>query len=134
MVASPSDFLRPLASLAKVGERAASEAGASFGLGGAAKFGLEIKVPDLAFRRDELQAVAIVGKAIEDTLRHNLSHGLQPDGSPMPAVSAATVQRREYRRKQIARGGSQLERNRRQLGEFVAGLGEGERSGRLKPG
>jgi len=122
--------VRPLAALKQLGERAGAK-GTAWG----AKWGLEITVPDLVFDTSEAKIAAIVAKGIQETLRDNLSHGRQPDGSPMPTVSPATVERRAYRARQAgqAAGGLGLSRARRshqQQMEHLVGTAEKGRANR----
>lgn len=116
--------IQPYAALAELGQHKS----------GAAKWGLTIKAPELTFNTDEKSIALLVGQAIQTTLRENLSTGKQPDGSPMPQASAETIKRREYRRAQMARGASQLELTRKQLGEFIASTGQREQRGLLRAG
>jgi len=83
---------------------------------GGTKWGIEItSVPDLVFNDGDKGEAAVAQKyalAIAATLKANLTTGRQPDGSPMPQVSPATVERRERHVAQAARGGKRDPRYR----------------------
>lgn len=71
-----------------------------------ARMVIEFTAPDLQFSFDERQHTAGVATAIADTIRGNLLSGRAPDGSPLPAASPGTLERREARLEQAARGGA----------------------------
>jgi len=65
---------------------------------------VEIKAEDLTFVNDPEGLAKGVAEAIRAAISTNLKAGLAPDGSPLPTVAPATVERREYRDMQYATG------------------------------
>jgi hypothetical protein len=76
------------------------------------RFTLEFSAPDLVFNADENQIAGVAATAIADTIKTNMLAGMTPSGAPLPAASAATVRRREYRDKQASNNGNVSSRYR----------------------
>ena len=89
------------AALRRTGGRYSKKLGRSVGN----KAVIEFTPPDLHFHHDEAALAQGAAAAITEIIKSNMLAGKAPDGSPLPAVSAATVKRREYRDKQAANGG-----------------------------
>lgn len=64
------------------------------------KFYLEIEAKPLVLNLDEQEIARPFALALAAEMKRALLAGVKMDGSPMPAPSAATVKRREYRDKQ----------------------------------
>jgi hypothetical protein len=73
---------------------------------GSARVVFEFSAPDLVWNADEKLIAAEVATAIGETIRDNMLAGNQGDGSPLPAASSKTLERRQYRLEQAARGGA----------------------------
>lgn len=67
---------------------------------GRARTFVEFKAPDVVFSVDEQKVAGDVAAAITEALRENLLNGLDFNGRPLPPVSAATAERRDYRVRQ----------------------------------
>jgi hypothetical protein len=70
-----------------------------------ARVTVEFTAPTLVWHADEKAIAGEVARAIEETIRANLLAGRAPDGSPLPAADSDTLDRRQYRVEQAARGG-----------------------------
>ena len=70
------------------------------------KFTLEIRAPQLVLQVDERAIAQTAAQAITEVIKTNLLGGKTPDGEPLPAVAAATRERRRHRANQAARGGA----------------------------
>ena len=67
-------------------------------------------VPSATIVVDPTQLKQQIALAVAAQVRENLARGLAPDGVPLPALSPATIRRRQYRAEQAARGGAPDER------------------------
>jgi hypothetical protein len=66
---------------------------------------VEIKADECNFVNDPDGMARVVAEAIRASIADSIKAGLAPDGSPLPMVSPATVERREYRDRQFSVGG-----------------------------
>lgn len=76
--------------------------------GKSAKVSVEFKAPSLVFEPHEKHIAKTLALAMAKKFREYMLDGRWLDGRPLPAVSAATVKRREYRLLQVERGGAPL--------------------------
>jgi hypothetical protein len=67
---------------------------------------IEFRAPEVYFDGDEKKVAQSVAVTLSEVIKANLSAGLDMAGKPLPAASPATIERREYRAKQAARGGA----------------------------
>lgn len=74
------------------------------------KIVLDIKAPSFKIDADERALAKLAADAIAQTITSNMLAGKAPDGSPLPSASAATIERRAYRKAQDARGGKPADR------------------------
>ena len=69
------------------------------------KLFVEITAPDITVRLDDDRLAEVISKQVETTIQQNIKMGRDPSGKPLPRISAATEERREYRAEQAARDG-----------------------------
>ena len=68
-------------------------------------FQIDIRLPELKLTFDDKEAAQSYTSAILSTIKGNWRKGKQPDGKPLPSISGASVQRRQYREAQAHRSG-----------------------------
>jgi hypothetical protein len=71
---------------------------------------INIEAPAITVDLDGEDFLKRVGRPLARELRRRMMSGLTPSGNPAPAVSEATLKRREYREKQAQRGGRVADR------------------------
>lgn len=70
---------------------------------------------DAYINLDERTIAASLAQDLQRQFQQNMLDGLKPDGTPLPAIAASTVERRAYREAQAGRGGQRSARYKNPL-------------------